>query len=224
MASVHLKMGLVQCSMLYLPLFFLTLAQSASWRNRDIVLDFLSLLESWIPEFPPDTTLVACPRRRGKQSWERRPPAWLAQGPTEPTIRPDQEREQRGFGDPMASWFPCSCAASPLWPCSLHPPPGDGTLPRNSPSSPGPMAPSPHPLGRGWAVRFSSTQCIRTAAVPAAVCSKATHPRWLQRVTDQALCEDTGPCRAPAERLRHQPHWVATSGGDAGILSLVLQL
>ena len=68
MASVDLKIGLVPCSMLYLPLFFLTFAQSVRWSNRDAVLNFLSLLESWIPEFPPDTTLVACLRHKGKQS------------------------------------------------------------------------------------------------------------------------------------------------------------
>lgn len=96
-----------------------------------------------------------------------------------------------------------------------------GTLPRNCPSPPGPTAPFPPFLRRGRAAPFSSTQCIGTAAVQPAVCSKATHR--LQHIREQAVHEDTSPW-APAECLRHQPHLVATSGGDAGILSLVLQL
>lgn len=55
MAGVHLKMGLLQCSTLYLSLFFLKLAQNASWRSRDISFNLLSVLASRTPALPAGT-------------------------------------------------------------------------------------------------------------------------------------------------------------------------
>lgn len=133
MAGVHLKMGLLQCSTLYLSLFFLKLAQNASWRSRDISCNLLSVLASRTPALPAGTTLASGLGHRGEQ---RRREGVPTAGPRagEPTMCPDEGREQRGSGGPGASRFPCSCATAPCDPAAS---PSSGERPRPQPHSGG---------------------------------------------------------------------------------------
>lgn len=98
-----------------------------------------------------------------------------------------------------------------------------GTLPRNCPGPPGPTAPFPLPCTEDELCLSAARSASGQQLYHQLFVQRATHTHWLQHVREQAVREDTSPW-APAECLRHQPHLVATSGGDAGILSLVLQL
>lgn len=153
MASVHLKMGLMQCSMLYLPLFFPTLAQSASWRNRDIFLNFLSLLESWIPQFPPGTTSVSTFHFASGVEESRTENGVLLYGwpkdPQNPQYAQIRRESREALETPRLRG-----SRAPVLPALCDPAAVNlllemGPFPGTPPVLQGPMAPSPHFLHRG---------------------------------------------------------------------------